>query len=135
MKINIISNDTVEVEEENQDVNIQKLGQIPPRSCIDINLGTDGGCVASQLSRDALASVIDKLRHGGCLHVSGPDALEIAKQFYMGDISIQEYSQFNTDVKSQHSLLDMIDLLKGKGLSVDKAYIRGNHFYIKAQRP
>ena len=79
--------------------------------------------------------ILSKIRHGGTISISSPDAVRVSKALYVGDIDIPQFTSLIIDSKSQHSILDMKTFFEQRGYIIEMANVQGLSFYIKVQRP
>lgn len=78
------------------------------------------------------------LRHGGHLTLGGTDASELSRQFFLGNIPVQDYNNivFGTNARksSLNNMVGISDVLKHIGLVIDKQRINGVQFIIEGHR-
>lgn len=79
------------------------------------------------------------LRHGGKLIVGGTDAGELSREFFLGNIPVQDLNKIvygeNARKSSLNYTVGIVELLESFGLVVDKKRINGTKFIIEAKRP
>jgi len=110
---------------------IDQLAQVPPSVCQFIRIDEQ---VVGYLSPPDLGVIVQKLRHGGTLSVSGPDAMEVATEFCWGHIDIQQFSNFISNRGIQHTRQDVQNVLQQAGLIIEASSTSQLIFNIRAKR-
>ena len=133
MNINLISTspNVKETPPEHEDLLISDIENIPASMCSSVVIDQ----TLNALTNEQLELILSKIRHGGTISISSPDAVRVSKALYVGDIDIPQFTSLIIDSKSQHSILDMKTFFEQRGYNIEMAYVQGLSFYIKVQRP
>ena len=89
----------------------------------------------NHLSANQFTLLLTKIRHGGVISINSPDAIEMARALYLGEIDLRQLSSLTLNNISQHSLLEIKQIFEQSGYIVEAANINELHFYIKVKRP
>jgi hypothetical protein len=137
MKLNIISDQTQQIANyinlvvENNELDLQK---IVSNSCEEIIVSGSLDKLDYTSSLEALTNIIQKLRLGGKIIINGVDAKCLSRMVVSERISIEEYNEIITDVKSLHTVLNIRNKLLSFGLNIETDFINGYSYNISASR-
>tara|TARA_R100000306_G_C4376625_1_gene142201 strand:- start:1790 stop:2185 length:396 start_codon:yes stop_codon:yes gene_type:complete len=131
MNVNLVIREDAPVIAGHQNILFTQLDQIPPSACKAVVLNDTFNYLTDEQSEILLG----KVRHGGTLSISSPDAMVVATSFCWGIIDIKVFSSLTSHKVQQHSLLDVKSKLENNGYIIEIANITEMSFYIKAKRP
>ena len=132
MNINLIANTNEDPTPQGyENILINDIDKIPANICTSLMLND----TLNYLTNDQFQLLLGKIRHGGTISISSPDAMEIAKALYWGQINLEKFSSLIIDNKSQHSLIEIKNFFEQSGYTVEAASINEFSFLIKAKRP
>jgi len=137
MKLNIISDNTQQIANYNNVVvqdNKLDLQNIVSNSCEEIIVSGALDKLEYLSSLDALTNIIQKLRLGGKLVITGIDIKCLSRLIMSEKISIEEYNQVIADVKCLHTVLNIRKKLLSFGLDIETDFINGYSYSISANR-
>tara|TARA_R100000306_G_C4353663_1_gene131497 strand:- start:158 stop:553 length:396 start_codon:yes stop_codon:yes gene_type:complete len=131
MNVNLVAtNDSPSIENHNN-ILIEEINNIPSRGCKSLILNH----VLNYLTDEQLEEVLEKLRHGGSISVTSPDAMEASSALYWGTIDINTFSSLTAGRLKQYTILDVKNFFEQRGYSVETATIQDLSFHVKARRP
>ena len=131
MNVNLVAtNDSPSIENHNN-ILIEEISNIPSRGCKSLILNH----VLNYLTDEQLEEVLEKLRHGGSISVTSPDAMEASSALYWGTIDINTFSSLTAGRLKQYTILDVKNFFEQRGYSVETAAIQDLSFHVKARRP
>ena len=132
MNINLITNTNENPTPEGyENVLINDIDKIPANICTNLVLND----TLNYLTNNQFQLLLGKIRHGGTIAIASPDAMEMAKALYWGQINLEKFSSLIIDNKSQHSLVEIKNFFEQSGYIIEAASINEFSFFIKAKRP
>ena len=131
MNVNLVAaSDTPSIENHNN-ILIQDIKSIPSRGCRNLILNH----ILNYLTDEQIEEILGKIRHGGSVSVTAPDAMEVSSALYWGTIDINTFSALTGGRLKQYTVLDIKTLFEQKGYAIEIANIQDLSFYVKANRP
>ena len=88
MNVNLVMSNDTPVIENHQNVLMSELNSLPPRGCKSLILNH----VINYLTDEQLQQILEKIRHGGSVSVTSPDAMEAASALHTGLIDMNLFS-------------------------------------------
>lgn len=131
MNVNLVMANDTPVIESHQNVLMSELNSLPARGCKSLILNH----MLNYLTDEQINEVVGKIRHGGSISVTSPDAMEAASALHAGSIDMTLFSTLTSNRLKQYSLLDAKSLFEQQGYVIETAVIQDLSFYIKANRP
>lgn len=108
---------------------------IPNNSATEIIAIDAMDSIPSHLLVEFIKSVRQKMRIGASLIVGGTELSALARDLINHKISTKDFNESVLNKRGIYRSLDIIDLLKQAGLTIDKTIIRGYNYEISASRP
>ena len=131
MNLNLLLSNDAPAVESHQNVLISDLDKVPSRGCRCFILNHS----INYLTDEQLYKVLDKIRHGGIVSITSPDAMEAASALCSGNIDMNAFSALTANKNKQYSIMEVKSLLEQEGYKIENATINELVFYIRAQRP
>jgi len=131
MNLNLVLSNDAPAVESHQNVLISDLDKVPSRGCRSFILNHS----INYLTDEQLYKVLDKIRHGGIVSITSPDAMEAASALCWGNIDMNAFSALTANKNKQYSIIEVKSLLEQEGYKIENATINELVFYIRAQRP
>ena len=124
MNVNLVMSNDTPVIENHQNVLMSELNSLPPRGCKSLILNH----VINYLTDEQLQQILEKIRHGGSVSVTSPDAMEAASALHTGLIDMNLFSTLTSNRLKQYSLLDAKTFFEQQGYAVETAVIQDLSF-------
>ena len=131
MNVNLVAASNAPSIENHNNILIQDIKSIPSRGCRSLILTH----VLNYLTDEQIEEILGKIRHGGSVSVTAPDAMEVSRALYWGTIDINTFSALTGGRLKQYTVLDIKTLFEQKGYTIEIANIQELSFYVKANRP
>ena len=131
MNVNLVATSDAPSIENHNNILIQDIKSIPSRGCRNLILNH----VLNYLTDEQIEEILGKIRHGGSVSVTAPDAMEVSRALYWGTIDINTFSALTGGRLKQYTVLDIKTLFEQKGYAIEIANIQDLSFYVKANRP
>ena len=131
MNVNLVATSDAPSIENHNNILIQDIKSIPSRGCRNLILNH----ILNYLTDEQIEEVLGKIRHGGSVSVTAPDAMEVSSALYWGTIDINTFSALTGGRLKQYTVLDIKTLFEQKGYAIEIANIQDLSFNVKANRP
>jgi len=132
MNLNLIlDSDQNNAPQNYENVLINDIDKIPPSICKNLLINN----TLNYLTSDQFNLLLQKVRHGGVVSINSPDAMEMARALYWGEIDLHKLSSLTANNKTQHSLLEIKNIFEQSGYIIESASINNLSFYIEVKRP
>ena len=131
MKFNLVIDKKAPELEGHQNLLLSELEQVPASACTSLILnGT-----LNYITDEQLDMVLGKVRHGGGVSISAPDAMLVASALYAGDIDLLAFSHLTSQRARQWELTVVRSILEQRGYRVEVAANKDLTFHVRARRP
>jgi len=131
MNINVVISDDSPSLEGHENISIPNLGQVPNSICRSIILsGT-----LNFLNDEQILALLSKLRHGGAVSITCPDAMQVAHSFCLGRIDLMKFSEMTANRLRSRTLEETMSFLQNNGYQISSATVNDLMFHVEARRP
>ena len=131
MNLNVVTAQDAPLIADHENLLIGELDKLPASLCKSLTRNN----TLNYLTNEQFKNLLSKIRHGGVISISAPDAMEIATALCWGQIDIAAFSSLTTNRASQYTLLEVKNIFEQHGYVVENASIQNLSFYIRARRP